>query len=197
MGLPARKMDRTYTYRDYKTWPDDERWELIHGVAWNMSPAPSVSHQRLLGRLHLTVGQFLEGKGCQVLLAPVDVYLPGSPDQDEDDVDTVVQPDLLVACDPDKVGGRGVRGAPDWVVEILSPYTTRKDVAVKPGLYEEQGVKEYWIVDPGNRCVHVYLRTDQGRYGEAVLHQEPATIASTTCPGLSVSLGDLFSVLRP
>jgi Uma2 family endonuclease len=196
MGLPARKMDRVYTYRDYRSWPEDERWELIHGEAWNMSPAPSVNHQRLLVLLTRIIGNTLEGTGCELLVAPADVFLPSSPDQEEDDIDTVVQPDLLVVCDPAKINQKGVRGAPDWAIEILSPYTTRKDVSVKLALYEEQGVREYWIVDPGNRCVHVYLRNDEGRYGEPVLYEEPAEIASATCVGLVIGLRELFSVVR-
>lgn len=196
MGLPARKMDRVYTYRDYRSWPEDERWELIHGEAWNMSPAPSVNHQRLLVLLTRIIGNILEGTGCELLVAPADVFLPSSPDQEEDDIDTVVQPDLLVVCDPAKISQKGVRGAPDWAIEILSPYTTRKDVSVKLALYEEQGVREYWIVDPGNRCVHVYLRNDEGRYGEPVLYEEPAEIASKTCVGLVIGLRELFSVVR-
>jgi Uma2 family endonuclease len=155
-----------------------------------------VSHQQLLGRLYLAIARFLEGKTCQVLLAPVDLFLPSSPDQDDDDVDTVVQPDVIVVCDTGKVRERGVRGAPDWVVEMLAPSTTRKDVSIKLELYEEQGVREYWIVDPGNRCVHVYARDDAGRYGEAALDDERDRIAAATCPGLVVDLMDLFSAVR-
>lgn len=196
MGLPVRKMDRVYAYRDYRSWPDDERWELIHGVAWNMSPAPSVNHQRLVGRLHTIVARHLEGRECEVLVSPVDVFMPGSPDQKKDDIDTVFQPDLVVACDAAKVSQKGVRGAPGWLIEILSPYTSQKDLSVKLALYEEQGVREYWIVDPGNRCVHVYLRNDEGRYGEVRLHEETTEVASATCAGLVLGLRDLFSVVK-
>jgi Uma2 family endonuclease len=196
VGLPQRKADRVYTYRDYRSWPDDERWELIHGEAWNMSPAPSGNHQRLVLFLARAIGNRLEGHQCELLISPLDVFLPASPDQDEDDVDTVVQPDLLVTCDPAKDIPKGVWGAPDWVIEILSPYTTRKDVSVKLALYEEKGVREYWIVDPGNRCAHVYRQTGQGRFGEPAIHEEPANITSATCPGVTVKLRELFAVMR-
>ena len=98
MGLPARKTDRRYTYRDYKSWPADERWELIDEVAYNMSPAPSLNHQALVVELARQIGEQIRGP-CKVYVAPVDVFLPQDPSQDEDDVSTVVQPDVLVVCD--------------------------------------------------------------------------------------------------
>jgi Uma2 family endonuclease len=191
MGLPARKLDRHYTYADYRAWPDDERWELIHGVAWNMSAAPTTGHQGISVELLTRIHAFLRGGPCRVLAAPVDVFLPAHPDQPEDDVDTVVQPDIVVTCDPAKVTQRGIWGAPDWVIEILSPYTSRKDMKEKLELFEESGVKEYWIVDPGNRYVHVYRLGDAG-YGEPTVHVEPGTVPSATCQGLEIPLVDVF-----
>jgi len=191
MGLPARKLDRHYTYGDYRTWPDDERWELIHGVAWNMSAAPSVDHQRLSRALMARIEAFLRDGPCEVLAAPVDVFLPAHPDQPEDDVDTVVQPDIVVFCDQAKVTPRGIWGAPDWVIEILSPYTSRKDMKEKLELFQESGVKEYWIVDPGNRYVHVYLLGESG-YAEPAVYVEPATVPSATCQGLEFPLVEVF-----
>jgi Uma2 family endonuclease len=191
MGLPAMKLDRHYTYADYRTWPDDERWELIHGVAWNMSAAPATGHQRISALLLARIHAFLGAGPCEVLAAPVDVFLPADPDQPEDDVDTVVQPDIVVFCDPAKATVRGIRGAPDWVIEILSPYTSRKDMKEKLELYEESGVKEYWILDPGNRYVHVYRLGETG-YGEPAVHVEPAVVESATCEGLSFPLAEVF-----
>ena len=149
MGLPARKLDRRYTYGDYRTWPDDERWELIDGVAWNMSPAPSSGHQGLLGELHIQVAPALKGTGCRVYLAPFDVLLPDSAGQNEDDVASVVQPDLTGICDASRITPRGCFGAPDWVVEIISPWTMKKDLNEKFTLYERNHIREYWLIDPG------------------------------------------------
>ena len=192
MGLPARKADRRYTYRDYRSWPEDERWELIAGVAWNMSAAPSVDHQRISMELSWRIRTFLEGKPCEVLAAPVDVFFPQSREQDVDDVEDVVQPDLLVVCDHEKITHRGCWGAPDWVIEIISPYTSHKDMNAKLSLYERHGVGEYWIVDPGNRCVHVHLLGEDGRYPEPLVRVAPDPISSSTCNGLTIDLAELF-----
>jgi Uma2 family endonuclease len=193
VGLPARKLDRRYTYGDYCTWPDDERWELIRGVAWNMSPAPSVPHQRVVYDLFGLIRDFLkEHPGpCQALGSPVDVFFPDRQDQPEDDVDTVVQPDIVVVCDPAKVRRNGVHGSPDWVIEVLSPHTSPKDMREKLEVYETGGVKEYWIVDPGNLAVHVYELSD-GRYGEAAIREEPDVVPGATLRGFNIPLRDLF-----
>lgn len=126
VGLPARKDDRLYTYGDYRTWSEDERWELIDGVAFDMSPAPSTAHQALSTELAYAIRAFLGRSGCRVFAAPFDVLLPAAPDQPEDEVATVVQPDLAVVCDPSRLRGFGCFGAPDWIIEILSPYTSRR-----------------------------------------------------------------------
>jgi Uma2 family endonuclease len=123
--------------------------------------------------------------------APLDVFLPADPDQPEDNVDTVVQPDIVVFCDPAKATPRGIWGAPDWLIEILSPYTSRKDMKEKLELYEESGVKEYWIVDPGNRYVHVYRLGESG-YREPAVFVDPAVVASATCAGLTFPLTEVL-----
>jgi Uma2 family endonuclease len=128
------------TYADYATWPDDERWELIDGHAYAMTPSQSIRHQQILGVLCYLVGQYFEGKPCQVLAAPVDVLLPQGEESD-DQIDTVVQPDLLVVCDPAKVERKFVRGAPDLVIEILSESTAPRDLGKKLDLYERHGVR--------------------------------------------------------
>jgi len=192
MGLPAVKTDRRYTYADYRTWPEDERWELIHGEAWNMSAAPSLNHQRIIVRMSQWIATFLEGRPCEVIVAPLDVFFPADAHQPEDEVDTVVQPDLVVVCDPGKLYTRGCRGAPDWVIEILSPYTSSKDMHQKRALYQEQGVREYWIIDPAGRYVHVYLLGEDGQYGEPSVHVPPAALEPAACQGLEIDLRALF-----
>jgi Uma2 family endonuclease len=195
MGMPAKKLDKRYTYGDYRRWPDGERWELIEGVAWNMSPAPSAAHQgistALLGRIYA----FLGTGDCKVFAAPFDVLLPEEPDQPEDEIDTVVQPDLSVICDQRKLRPYGCCGAPEWLVEILSPYTSRKDMLEKLSLYERHGVREYWLVDPGNRYVHVYRLGEEGRYPDPVVFVDKAKVPSGVCPGLVIDLGELFGYL--
>jgi Uma2 family endonuclease len=195
MGLPAKKDDRVYRYGDYRTWSDDERWELIDGVAWNMSPAPSMAHQALVTELVHSIRLFLGKGGCRVFPAPFDVLLPESPGQAEDDVANVVQPDLAVICDPSRLRSFGCFGPPDWVIEILSPYTSRRDMVAKLSLYQGRGVREYWVIDPGNRFVHVYVRGEDGRYPEPELLVGKATAGSTVCPGFEMKLEELFAAI--
>ncbi len=194
MGDPALTPGARFTYGQYKTWPDEERWELIEGKAWAMSPAPLVRHQELLGRLHLTIGNFLAGKPCRVFLAPFDVRLPRS-DEPDDEVDTVVQPDIVVFCDGRKLDRRGARGAPDWAIEILSARTAKKDYETKHLLYQKHGVREYWIVDPAAAAVHVWRLGDDGRYGEEELYEAEGSLASSVVSGLSIDLAALFADL--
>ncbi len=194
MGEPAVGRDRTYTYGDYKNWPDDERWELIDGTAWNMSPAPNRFHQGYLIGFIVQIGVYLEGHPCRMYAAPFDVLLPDRADQEEDDVATVVQPDISVICDIEKLTDKGCTGAPDWIIEILSPYTSKKDMTVKFELYRRHGVREYWIVDPGNRYVHVYILDDNGRYPEdPEVYLKDAVVPCTVLEGLSLDLSRVFA----
>jgi Uma2 family endonuclease len=207
VGAPARRMDRHYTYRDYRDWPEDERWELIDGVAYDMSPAPSVNHQRLVTGLGSQISRQLRGGSCEALVAPVDVFLPADPTADEDDVDTVVQPDVVVVCDRFRIRANGIWGPPDLVVEIISPWTAKKDLAEKFNAYERAGVREYWVVDPGNRSVVVYVQeTEAGgaaarprgsapRYGTGRVHAALGKIACTAVEGVEVDFAEAFAPL--
>lgn len=201
MSEPARRDDRRYTYRDYAAWPGDERWELIDGVAYSMSPAPSANHQRLSLALVLGIGRWLTThRGpCEVFAAPFDVFLPADPALDDDAVDTVVQPDVVVVCDPAKVNARGCRGAPDLVVEILSPWTSHMDQLVKHELYARHGVREFWVVDPGNRFVRVY-RLDAAaappRFAEPVTVTGGGVVETPVLPGCAISVEELFAPLK-
>jgi Uma2 family endonuclease len=196
VGLPARKTDRRYTYADYRAWPDDERWELIDGVAWNMSPAPSMSHQAILGELYLQVAPSMKGTACRVFLAPFDVLLPESRSQGEDEVTNVVQPDLTGICNSSRITERGCFGAPDWVVEILSPWTLKKDLDAKFSLYERNAVPEYWVIDPGSCTVHVYRLQASGKYGDGAIYERDARIACPIGPQSPVELLGLFPEAR-
>ncbi len=198
-GLPGLTLSRRplpvpqpkhpgYTLEDWKGW--EGRWELLDGVAYDMTPAPNLEHQRIATALVVEVAHALrEGKrgsgggDCEVLAAPLDVFLPSG----------VVQPDLVVVCDPAKKVPRGVEGAPDLVVEILSPATASKDLTRKRWAYEAAGVPEYLIVDPEER-VGLLLRLDAaGRYQEAARIEWGGRVAlldgALTIP-LSIPLGD-------
>ncbi|PZP55155.1 MAG: hypothetical protein DI596_11795 [Azospira oryzae] len=162
MGLPKRDAAR-HTYGEYRRWPEEARYELIDGVAYAMAPAPSRRHQEVLGELFRQVANALEGHPCRPFIAPFDVRLPRAGEAD-DEIDTVVQPDLSVVCDPRKLDDLGCRGAPDWIVEVLSPTTASHDHILKRAVYERAGVREYWLVHPVDRIVTVY-RLDGARFG--------------------------------
>jgi len=134
MGLPLKDNGR-HTYADYLSWPEDSRYELIEGLAYAMAPAPSIRHQTLVLGIARQSEEALENGPCRVLIAPVDVLLPSGNESDSE-VETLVQPDVLAVCDPSKIGEDRVRGAPDWVVEVLSPATASHDQNVKRAAYE-------------------------------------------------------------
>lgn len=188
-----------FTYRHYRTWPDSERWELLGGLAWSMSPAPRRIHQEMQARLITELRIFLKGKPCKAFDAPFDILLPAGMESD-DEVDTVVQPDIVVYCDRSKLTEAGARGAPDLVVEIFSPSTARKDLNEKLRLYERHGVREYWVVDPGNRSILVF-RPVVGEGGAAVYDygelreqgRDWSPLASRVLEGFSVDPKELFS----
>jgi Uma2 family endonuclease len=168
------------TYADYLKWPDDERWELIDGEAHAMSPAPTISHQTAAGQLFRQIDEALDGAPCRALIAPVDVLLP-TPEEADDHASTVVQPDILVVCDPEKITERNVRGAPDWIIEVLSPATARHDHLTKRALYERAGVREYWLVHPVDRVITVYTLKD-GHYGRPEIADMAGERAPTIFP---------------
>ncbi len=191
MGLPLRKEEEKYTYKDYFGWPDEERWELIDGIAYDMSPAPSIDHQDILGRLFVEFLVYLKGKSCKVFLAPVDVILPKD-DETEEECQTVVQPDIVVICDQLKLNSKRCNGAPDLVIEILSPSTTRKDITVKFSLYERVGVKEYWIVHPLDKTILVY-KLDGNRYARAEMYSAADKINVGIFEDLIIDLATVFA----
>ena len=154
MPVPAPK-DR-YTFADCLTWGENERIEIINGEAVMMSP-PTRIHQEILMELSRQLANFLEGKKCKVYPAPFAVRLFEKDGDTPEDVDTMVEPDISVVCDHDKLDKHGCKGAPDLVVEVLSPSTQRHDRLVKLDLYQRAGVREYWIVDPDSSTVQVFM----------------------------------------
>lgn len=190
MGLALRDTLR-HTYGEYLTWPEDVRYELIDGEAYLMARAPSIAHQRVVGQLYRIIADALEGHHCEAFIAPFDVRLPRGREPDAA-VDTVVQPDLTVVCDPDKLDERGCRGAPDWLIEVLSPSTAAHDQVVKLSAYERAGVLECWLVHPGDRTVAVY-RLDDGRFGRPLIAELSGSLECSAVPGVRV---DWARVLR-
>ena len=158
-------LTKRYTYADYLTWQFDEMVELIKGKIFRMSPAPNRIHQEISGNLFLSVGNYLNNKMCKVYHAPFDVRLPLPPQQrTAQKLDTVVQPDISVICDLSKLDQQGCKGAPDWIIEILSPATSQKDLVDKFEVYEHAGVQEYWIVHPYEQTVLIYHLNNEGKY---------------------------------
>lgn len=192
MPIPETGKEGLYTYADYKTWPDDERWELINGAAYDMSPAPKREHQKVSIRITAQIFAALEGKPCEVYNAPLDVKLSALPGEVENDIDIIVQPDILVVCDSDKLDEDGCNGAPDWIIEILSPSTAYKDGNEKLLLYEKYGVKEYWIIQPGAKMVFIYELDKNGVYKKPITGKQNEVIASLSVPGVEVDFSTVF-----
>ena len=179
-----------YTVQDYLSWPDDVRRELIDGEIYDMTPAPSLDHQETVGALYSALreeaGRQQGGGGgpCQVFIAPVDVVLSE---------DTVVQPDLIVVCDPAKTADRRrVHGAPDLVVEVLSPSTSIKDRREKRRLYEVHGVAEYLIVDPDEHYAEYFRLGPDGRYGPSTVLGPEDGLRLLRLPAFAATLMELF-----
>ena len=182
-----------FTYADYRTWPEGERWELVDGEAWNMSPAPTWGHQELLIILSRELGNFLKGKPCRPFIAPVDVFLPnpGHDPSNTDSIDTVVQPDLGVVCDRGKITPRGVRGAPDLVMEIISPSSVLRDLNLKKELYGRHGCREYWVWDANLTWVSRFVRQAEGSWDEGLTYDSSQTAESAILPGFKMVLPEL------
>jgi Uma2 family endonuclease len=178
---------RRYTYADYLEWESPERFQLINGEVFQMA-SPSVVHQALLGELFSQFYNWLRGKPCQVFAAPLDVRL--FPQKDKSDK-TVVQPDLLVVCDKDKLSKGSVDGAPDLVVEIVSPSNTHSELFLKFQYYMKAGVREYWVIDPDARQVQVHIY-ENGHY-ISTIYENNDHIPITVLLGLDIALEDLWA----
>ncbi|MEW5789787.1 MAG: Uma2 family endonuclease [Pseudomonadota bacterium] len=179
--------DDRFTWQDYQAWPDEERWELIDGVAYAMSPAPSTRHQRVSGNLFVKFTQMTVGKPCKPFIAPTDVKLS---DQD------VVQPDILVVCDPTRITPTHIEGAPELVVEVLSPHTSTRDLREKKALYERAGVAEYLVVDPLENYAIRFLLTDDG-YDKGTVFGPDQMLELKTLADQGIPLWEVFELPAP
>ena len=193
-SLSMLDLSKVYSYADYLTWQFTERVELIKGYLMKMA-APSRFHQQISSRLHIQIGSFLQGKRCQPFFAPFDVRLLNkSHSTPDNNVYSVVQPDLCVVCDLDKLDERGCNGAPEWIIEILSPGNSKHDVATKYKLYEEAGVLEYWVVMPQQRLINVFdLDTNTQKYQFRATYTEEDIAPSQTVEGLTIDLAKIFA----
>lgn len=181
-GTSALKPDERYTIEDWQKWPEGERWELIEGAPYAMSPSPRTAHQGAAYDLGRNLGNFLEGKPCTPFMAPLDVFF----EESEERSGTVVQPDVIVVCDRSKIGEDGIHGAPDFVAEVLSDATANKDLGVKKSLYERAGVREYWIVHPDTGSVYRFTRTANAALFDPVVEFRRGERAeSVAFPGFS------------
>lgn len=183
------------TYGDYRRWPEDARCELMDGQAWRWPHTPDIAHQHIAGSLYCQLRNALGDRPEHVPIAPVDVRLPCG-DEADDDIDTVVQPDVLLVCDPSKIDRRGVRGAPDWVAEVLSPSTAARDQIAKRRIYERAGVREYWLVHPTDRTLTVHRLVD-GRYGIPDISELKGSTALAILPEVAIAWDALVARLPP
>lgn len=188
MGLPKIN-ESHFTYADYVQWPDDERFELIDGVAYAMGPAPVRRHQVFVLEIARQIANALKGRTCQPFIAPFDVRLP-KPGRADEMTDTVLQPDIAVVCDAQKLDERGCRGAPDWVIEVVSPATASRDQILKREVYERAGVREYWIVHPVDRLVTVYILS-AGVYPRNEVYELSDTLTSRAVPEVTIDWAEL------
>lgn len=183
--------NKRYSYADYLTWQFKERVELFKGWLAKLA-APSSAHQRISGELFFQLRSFFHTGACQVFSAPFDVRLPDSRKGTDDRVVyTVVQPDLCVICDPEKIDAKGCIGAPDWIIEILSPGNNKAEIQSKFQLYEEAGVHEYWIVQPGDQTVTVFDLQD-GQYQFRMMYSNEDKIPCGLFPELEVDMKEVF-----
>ena len=186
MPIPEKK--ERYTYQDYCGWLDEQRWELIDGKPYNMTPAPSFHHQTIVGNIYSYLNYALKGKNCVPSIAPSDVVLSK---------DDVVQPDVFVVCDPEKITKENVQGAPDLVIEVLSPSTAKKDRWEKLKLYERFGVVEYILIDPDGQYAERYLQGAGGLFDQREIFDTNQRIPLRSISGLELPLWEVFGEEPP
>lgn len=189
MGLPAEK--EYYTFADFLEWDESERYEIIYGEPYMMA-TPLRVHQDVVGELFSQIKEYLKDKPCKVYVSPFGVRLFETKNDDPRDVDTVVEPDLSVICDPNKLDDRGCKGAPDVIIEVLSPSNARRDRFVKYNLYQRAKVREYWIVDPTEKTVEVFLLDENGYLKLSEMYNAADTAKITVLDDCPIDLNTVF-----
>jgi Uma2 family endonuclease len=182
----------TYTYADYLQWKFKERLELFRGKIFKLA-APNTLHQDVAGNLYTAWRSYLKGKACKVFIAPFDIRLPVNNRKKDNEITTVVQPDVCIVCDPAKVDPQGVCGAPDLVIEILSPGNSRKEVRYKYELYEEAGVSEYWVINPTEQNLIVFLLDQKGKFEGGKIYAGGDRLEATCLSGFSIEIDEIFT----
>jgi Uma2 family endonuclease len=192
--LSQLDLNKTYSYADYLTWHLDEAVELIKGKIMLMSPAPNVRHQRIAGNLYGIFYNFFRHKPCQFYPAPFDVRLYDRKQSllSNQEIYTVVQPDLCVICHADRLDNQGCNGAPDWIIEILSKGNSKRELHIKYELYQEAGVSEYWLVYPNDQMIHQFVLNDQGAYQLKAMYADEDGAIPYLFPDLTIYLTDVF-----
>lgn len=194
--LSQLDLNGTYTYADYLTWQFDEALELIKGKIMLMSPAPNVAHQSISAHLTGILYQFFKHKDCRLFAAPFDVrlYDKNRSEVANQDIYTVVQPDLCVICDNNKLDVQGCLGSPDWIIEILSKGNSKKEMQIKYELYQENGVMEYWLIYPVEQAVYQFvLDAATQKYGLFKMHPGIGKASPYLFPDLEIDLQEVFA----
>jgi len=190
--MPLSKEDKLYTYADYLSYPECERWEIIDGVSY-MQAAPAPIHQEILMELSKQIAVYLTGNPCRIYPAPFCVRLPQGDEKNTREVKNVVEPDISIICEKSKIDDKGCNGAPDMVIEIISPSSIKTDRVVKFNLYEKAGVKEYWIVEPDQKLVSVFQLQKNGRFSRPEMYTDEDSIMVSLFPDLVIDLGAVFT----
>ncbi|RNC63061.1 MAG: hypothetical protein AWM53_01683 [Candidatus Dichloromethanomonas elyunquensis] len=185
--MPFPENEGKYSYTDYLTWPEDERWEIMDGIAY-MQAAPSPVHQEISVGLVAQFYQYLHDKPCKVYPAPFCVKLISGDEKKNEEIKRVVEPDISIVCGQSKIDGKGCNGAPDMIIEITSPSSAKMDKFIKFNKYEKAGVREYWIVEPDIKLVSVYVLQDNHRYGRPEIFTEDDQIKVSIFPDLVIDL---------
>jgi Uma2 family endonuclease len=180
-----------YTYADYLTFQFEEMVELIRGKIFKMSPAPKVAHQVISSEFEIIIASYLKGKKCKMYHAPIDVVLPIA-NKKRSKATTVVQPDICIVCDPIIVEEAAIFGVPNWIIEILSESTAKKDKNEKYDVYEEAGVSEYWLVSPEYKTVEIFL-LENGKYARKHVLNKLDQVSPFTLPDLTINLSEVFN----
>ena len=191
--MPLPKQKSGYSFADYLTWDESERWEIIDGTPY-MQSAPSRIHQEISFGLLMQFGNYLKDKGCKIYHAPFSVRLDLT--ENDEDVKNVVEPDLTIVCDSSKLDERGCKGSPDMIIEILSPSSAKMDKVIKFEKYEQAGVKEYWILEPEPKLVSVFVLQENNRYGRPNMYTDDDTISVSIFPDLEIDLRSVFSSIQ-
>lgn len=192
VSLPAQKDNNRYSYAEYLKWSDDKRWELLDGIAYNVA-APSRRHQEVSGELFYQIRSYLADKPCKIYSAPFDVRF-SEPEEEDEQIRNVVQPDISIVCDQSKLDDKGCLGAPDLIIEVISPTSISHDYVKKLALYERYEVKEYWIVHPNDNTVMVFTLGEDQQYGKPGIFTEDSQLKSGLFVDIIIDLKQVFGI---